>query len=406
VVAQHPKDLAAFESAFFLIRGADHAKASAEQVGAWANVMTAAAEPYGPRWRNECSLQVAEALATQGKLYAPIALEHALKSDKQLKPTDPAERHARVLKALRTSQELLGQSDAAKKTQARLDKVEEILDQEYYAKVPPLKTERFSGRKNASDRAVVMELFTGAQCPPCVAADVAFDALAKTYDSKDLILLQHHLHIPGPDPLTNADTEARWNAYRKSFQSDLRGTPSTLFNGNPKASGGGLLINAEKKLKEYREVIDEMLETPAEVQLRANASRYGDRIEIKVDVTDVKKPSDTLKLFVFLVEENVRYVGGNKLRFHHYVVRAMPSGAQGVDLPGKDKPYTTSVDLGELRGKLNAYLDEYAKKRTFPSSERPMHFKNLKVVALVQNDETKEILQGTVADLKDQRAQR
>ena len=53
-----------------------------------------------------------------------------------------------------------------------------------------------------------MELFTGAQCPPCVAADVAFDVLEKTYKPADLVLIQYHLHIPGPDPLTNAASEA------------------------------------------------------------------------------------------------------------------------------------------------------------------------------------------------------
>ena len=57
-----------------------------------------------------------------------------------------------------------------------------------------------------ANKVAVLELFTGAQCPPCVAADVAFDALEKSYKHTDLILLQYHMHIPGPDPLTNPDT--------------------------------------------------------------------------------------------------------------------------------------------------------------------------------------------------------
>ena len=50
---------------------------------------------------------------------------------------------------------------------------------------------------------VLVELFTGAECPPCVAADLAFDALGKTYKPTDVVLLEYHLHIPGPDALTN-----------------------------------------------------------------------------------------------------------------------------------------------------------------------------------------------------------
>ena len=55
-------------------------------------------------------------------------------------------------------------------------------------------------------RVVVVELFTGAECPPCVSADVAFDALLETYKPNEVVLLEYHLHIPGPDPLTNADS--------------------------------------------------------------------------------------------------------------------------------------------------------------------------------------------------------
>ena len=48
-------------------------------------------------------------------------------------------------------------------------------------KVPFIAVKPFAGRKGKSDRAVLVELFTGAQCPPCVAADMAFDALPQTY---------------------------------------------------------------------------------------------------------------------------------------------------------------------------------------------------------------------------------
>ena len=33
----------------------------------------------------------------------------------------------------------------------------------------------------------------------------------------ELVLIQYHMHIPGPDPLTNTDTEARWKYYQNAF---------------------------------------------------------------------------------------------------------------------------------------------------------------------------------------------
>src|SRR5207253_3318789 len=101
--------------------------------------------------------------------------------------------------------------------EARAVRLEPAADQEYLKKMPPFKTEAFKGRKAKGDRRVLVELFTGAQCPPCVAADVAFDALAKTYKPNDVILLEYHLHIPRPDALTNADTEERQGFYEKEI---------------------------------------------------------------------------------------------------------------------------------------------------------------------------------------------
>ena len=103
-------------------------------------------------------------------------------------------------------------------------------------KFPPFKPAPYAGRKNPqANQVVLMELFTGAQCPPCVAADVAFDALLQTYKPTDFIGLQYHLHIPGPDPLTNNDSVERQQVLRDEVQ----GTPSTFFNGRSEAGGGG-----------------------------------------------------------------------------------------------------------------------------------------------------------------------
>src|SRR4029453_194767 len=109
-------------------------------------------------------------------------------------------------------------------------------------------------RRAKGDRGAVLGLFTGAQGPPCVAADFAFDGLEKTYKPADVVLIQYHVHIPGPDPMTNPSTEARWKYYLEKLPDDVGGVPTALFNGQPlpeKQRGGGPVAFAEMKYKEF-----------------------------------------------------------------------------------------------------------------------------------------------------------
>jgi hypothetical protein len=228
---------------------------------------------------------------------------------------------------------------------------------------------------------------------------VGFDALARSYKATDLVLIQYHMHIPGPDPMTNPDTVARWDYYRETFPGAVRGTPSTLFNGKPAAGGGGGMANAEGKYQQYRGIIDPLLEATTALKLTGKAIRRGDAVEVAVEV-DGAPAEDDLKLRVLLVEDTVKYVGGNKLRFHHHVVRAMPGGADGVAVKDKAMTHTVTADVGAVRKDLVKYLDDFAaNERPFPTAARPLDMTGLKVIALVQSDKTREILQAVQIDV-------
>ena len=100
------------------------------------------------------------------------------------------------------------------------------------------------------------------------------------------------------------------------------------------------------------------------------------------------------------MEETIHYVGGNKLRFHHHVVRAMPGGVDGFALNAKDSQHAASVNLDELRAQLTKYLDTFAQEKSpFPYPARPLDLKHLKVVGLVQDDESKEIQEVLQVDV-------
>jgi len=58
------------------------------------------------------------------------------------------------------------------------------------------------------------------------------------------------------------------------------------------------------------------------------------------------------------------------------------------------------VEPDELRAELTKYLNRIAKREgDFPRPDRPLALRNLKAVALVQNDETKDVLHAVVIDL-------
>src|SRR5205823_410571 len=112
------------------------------------------------------------------------------------------------------------------------------------------------------------ELFTGTECPPCVASDLAFDGLHKAFQPTEAILLQYHEHIPGPDPLTNEATQARMKYYGEAFAGQVRGTPSILFGGTPAAGGGGPLEAAQDKYDQYHGAVLGQLDQAAGVKLK------------------------------------------------------------------------------------------------------------------------------------------
>jgi hypothetical protein len=143
-----------------------------------------------------------------------------------------------------------------------------------------------------------------------------------------------------------------------------------------------------------------LLETPAKAKLQATAKRKGDKIQIDVTASDVKAGGDDLRLRVAVVEERVAYTGRNKLAEHHHVVRAFAGGANGEKLAA-DKPFTKSltVDLDDVKKGLLDYLDKAGKTMPFPNKDRPLDLKNLRVVAFLQNDATREVLQAVQVEV-------
>jgi len=382
-----------------LLGMAAKAKLKTEDGKEFAEQAVTFAKSHGPRFEQDALLKVAEVMSAQ-EVFSKSSIELLEKALKKYEKA-PAATQIRMYKSLAMAQEKAGKKDEAKATLAKLDKLDSQADDEYRKTVPPFKPTPVAPRKEGElNKVAVLELFTGAQCPPCVAADVAFDALGKAYSHKDLVLLQYHMHIPGPDPLTNPDSIARWDFYRDKFANGVRGTPTSIFNGSVKAGGGGGMGNSEKKYEQYKEEIDSILKDKSPYTITGTAERIGEKVTafIKVEMKD--KPDADQMLRVLLVEEEVRYVGGNALRLHHHVVRSQFGKKDGVVLKElKDGAFTASISLDDVRKDLTKYLDEFAADRPFPNQDRPMNMKKIKVIVLIQDDTTAAIAQAAELDV-------
>ncbi len=367
-----------------LLAEAEIRKTKIEEVRSWADKAVKASENYGAKWKSQVGLEIAELLSSQ-KDYAPIALQYARQAERSLTEKDSVATKLKVFEILADALDSSGKPDESKEIQAKIEKID-----------VGIKPELFEGRKSKSDRAVLVELFTGTECPPCVAADMAFDALSKSFKPSEVVVLQYHLHIPGPDPLTNPDAENRAKFYGKQIE----GTPAIFFNGKSAAGGGGPRDAGSEKFKEYKDVVEPMLEKAAGASLGLSAKKTGNEVTISAEVKELSLTGNNIRLNIVLAEKEVRYQGGNKQKKHHYVVRSFPAGVEGIAMTEKTSIKEAKVDLEDLRKKWASYLDQIAKEEPFTGKGRPLNFTDLVAVAFIQNMATGEILQAAQVPVK------
>jgi hypothetical protein len=346
------------------------------------------ADPYGPEMRRQTQRAAASAILESKKLPS-LALEFARQADHGLESSTPPDERLPVLKVLAEALRKAGKGEEVAEVEARVERTEEEIDRAWEEKALPFEPSPFPGRRGKSRRVVLVELFTGVHCPPCVAADLAYDGLSRTFTPRDVVLVQYHLHAPSPDPLTNRDGERRADYYR------VGGTPTLRIDGREAPPSGGERDTAKEKYARLLGGIAEELETEPAGTLNVTAARHGERVEVTAEAGGLPRRGSP-RLRLVLVEDVVRFTGSNGQRLHHHVVRALPGGADGVKAGDGTARQQVTIDLAELRKSLRGELAEHA---AFKEGNWPLALKHLKVVALVQDDESKTVLQAAQADV-------
>jgi tetratricopeptide (TPR) repeat protein len=287
-----------------------------------------------------------------------------------------------------------------KSHEGTLKGIEELLDVRYRKDFPnPVKVEHYTATAARSERLVLAEVFTGAGCGPCVAADLAFDAYLERYPRKDLAVIMYHLHIPLPDPMTNASTEARAKYYA------VNGVPSYAIDGE-KSSGGGSREMTKDFYNRTSPTVEKRLTVAPNARIALDATSDTALVKVKA-IVDQVKAGPKVRLQVALVEEVLRYSGENGVRFHPMVVRSLGGTDAGGFPVDAAKPTSVEVtfDLAKITQELKAQLDQFEEKRKddkfqFSSKKHEIDPNALSVIAFVQDDGSQQILQAVSIKLK------
>ncbi|TWT60144.1 hypothetical protein [Rubinisphaera italica] len=237
----------------------------------------------------------------------------------------------------------------------------------------------------------LLELFTGSACPPCVAGDLALGGLEKEFPSPEIIAVRYHQHIPRPDPLTNSDSEARFSYYGDG------GTPTLIINGRPASSVGGFVFHAENHYEELLPIVGSLINEPSSVVINLDATAEGDKMKIKVEVSGVAESRTAVRLRLLIVDPLIHFDAPNGIRLHEMVVRDMPAGTNGIAIKDGKATFEKTVSISELKAEIMADLNTFQKNRGYQFEDVPSDFTKLKVVAFVQDDDSRLVLQSTIS---------
>jgi len=285
------------------------------------------------------------------------------------------------------------------------------IDERYRALPPALHADPYIKSDKRTNRLVVLEMFTGSACPPCVAADLAFDAALERYPADAIIPLAYHVHIPGPDPMTTPEGNGRRLFY------SVNGVPAMQVDGalvaNPATGqnfGGGGRDRAGEVYGRYVGLIDKALERDAGAAVAVQGALSGGKVTITANVTALPTSAVGLRLHIVLAEKALMFGGENGMRAHQMVVRGA-AGDKGEGLPiTAAGPIQHTFTLAEIREAITRSLAGDIARRRAASGDSPQTFaaedramtaidtSKLVAVAFIQTS-TRQILQAARADV-------
>ncbi|MCK6610942.1 MAG: T9SS type A sorting domain-containing protein [Bacteroidia bacterium] len=243
-------------------------------------------------------------------------------------------------------------------------------------------------------RRTLHEVFTSSTCPPCKPGNEQLTAVLNERVGKWAVL-KYQYYFPGTgDPYF---TQEALN--RGTYYGGVNSVPALFVDGGWNDNPNG-----------YEEAIfDQFQSMPSLVQMTTSLNVTGNKADVTVNVTPVAEmPTGNYKLRVALVErETSKNVKTNGETEFHFVMKKMLPNETGSSFtfPAKDVAKTTNLSYsfpGTFRLPASATKSaSVAPTGTnyngidIATENTVEEFYDLAVVAFIQNDDTKEILQSS-----------
>ncbi|MDZ4667279.1 MAG: T9SS type A sorting domain-containing protein [bacterium] len=242
-------------------------------------------------------------------------------------------------------------------------------------------------------RRSVHEVFTSSTCPPCKPGNEKLDAVLNQRVGK-FAVLKYQYYFPG-----NGDPYFTNEGYnRGTYYGGINSVPNLHvdggWNNNPNSYS--------------TTVFDQFQTNPSVVEMSATLNVTGQKADIEVSVTPVANmPTGNYKMIIALVEkQTVQNIKSNGETVFNFVMKKMLPNENGSTftfpakdiakkvpmtftfpgtfrLPSSARPNSGAVPTGTNYGGINLASEHNVEK-----------FYDLQVVAFIQNDDTKEILQS------------
>lgn len=265
------------------------------------------------------------------------------------------------------------------------DEMERALEGRVPAFQPASSFKPKDGKKPS--RVVLVELFTGAHCPPCAAADLACDGLTAHFAGGEAVVLEHHLPIPRPEPLVAPAARTRGE------EAGIQGTPSILVDGDEGPRAGGNAEKAGAVFRSLRDAVEKRLAAPTPWRLELKGTLDGRKLAAEAFVVGPAVPG--VKLRLFLCERTVLFPGANRIVLHRWVTREELTG-RGHALPVTTEPRTFAKTVGfaAVGQALDEGLDELeaATGKEFPL--RPTRIEERQVALVGWLEDRSGVLQA------------
>lgn len=296
-----------------------------------------------------------------------------------------------------------------------LNGAEEFLDS-VYASIPsynhPILPDPYPPTANRPRRRVLVMKATALHCAPCTAKDLSSIALQERYDPGTVVVLSLHFDLPFK-PVVDQDV------WTKTFKRDIKPDVGYLYatvDGQYPPYGDSLSFRASPgfrrgALRQYdqlREVVDARLQVPRSAYVSATAVRKGQIVDVAVTVDSLPATFRARRVQIVLVEDSIRGPGQEGIRIQRHVMRYVAgdkAAGYGFSLdsnvPGT---VTTQLNLSAISDSLRAvheqdqkenggfYWDGYKNSKTILPATYTFQMNRLRIVAYVQDDETREVL--------------